>query len=75
MAIEELVAEILREPVANISDETSPETTRNWDSLRHIELVMAIEAAYDVKFSPAEIMAVSSLGTLRDLLRQKGQSV
>ena len=74
MTIRELVAEILGEPVANISDETSPETTRLWDSLRHIELVMAVETAYEVKFSPAEIMAVTSLGSLRDLLRQKGVS-
>ena len=75
MAIEDLVANVLGESVANISDASSPETTRNWDSMRHIELVMAVEVEYGVTFSPAEIMTAVTLGAIRDLLRQKGVSV
>ncbi len=72
MPLEELVANILREPIDSISDDTSPNTARNWDSLRHLELVMAIEGHYNVTFSMSEITMITSLGSVRGLLHEKG---
>ena len=72
MQLEALFANILREPVDNMNDETSPRNTRNWDSLKHIELVMAVESTYSVQFSMPEIASLSSLGNVRQLLQQKG---
>lgn len=72
MQLESLFASVLREPVDKMNDETSPRNTRNWDSLKHIELVMAVEAAYSVQFTMPEISSLNSLGNVRQLLQQKG---
>ncbi len=72
MRIEEVFADILQEPVDAISDETSPKTMRKWDSLKHIQVVMAIEQAFGVSFSPPEVMTITSVGAVRDLLKEKG---
>jgi len=72
MNIEQVFADILQEPVETITDETSPKTTTAWDSLRHIQVVMALEQAFGVSFSPPEVMTISSVGAVRDLLREKG---
>ena len=72
MQLETLFANILREPVDKMNDETSPRNSRNWDSLKHIELVMAVEATYSVQFSMPEIASLNSLGNVRQLLQQKG---
>ena len=72
MRLEELFASVLQEPAATLSDGASPVTHRSWDSLRHIELVMAAEAAYGIRFETAEVTTIRTLGCMRELLQQKG---
>ena len=72
MQLEVIFANILREPAESMNDETSPGNTRAWDSLKHIELVLAIEGAYSVKFTMSEIISLRSLGSVRQLLETKG---
>ena len=75
MKLEELFANILREPIDQFSEGSSPKTISSWDSLRHIELVMAAEVEYGIRFSTAEVATIRTLGCMRDLLTQKGVSV
>ncbi len=75
MEIEALFANILREPVESINDETSPTNMKSWDSMKHLELVLAIESAYSVKFSMPEITSLRSLGSVREALQAKGVAV
>ena len=72
MKLEELFATILREPVSILSNEASPASVRSWDSLRHIELVMAVETQYGVQFETSEVVTIRTLGCMRELLQQKG---
>ena len=75
IVLHEVVARALSAKAASISDESSPETLRRWDSLRHLDLMTAIEDAYGVRFSTAEIMRAKSVGDIRSLLREKGVAV
>lgn len=36
-----------------------------WDSLKHLEIIFAIEGAYGVAFSPDEIAAIAGAADLR----------
>ncbi len=72
MQLEALFASLLQESVESINEETSPRNTRSWDSLKHLEIVMAIEGAYSVQFSMPEIIGLNSLGSIRQLLKLKG---
>ena len=75
MQLEALFANLLQEPIESINEETSPRNTRSWDSLKHLEVVMAIEGAYSVQFSMTEIVGLNSLGSFRQLLKLKGVDV
>jgi acyl carrier protein len=72
MKLEELFARILREPIDVFSNAASPSTVGSWDSLRHIELVMAAEAAYGIRFETTEVTTIRTLGCMRGMLQQKG---
>ena len=72
MKLENLFANLLQEPLESINDDTSPRNTKSWDSLKHLELVMAVEGAYSVQFTMAEIVGLNSVGRVRELLRMKG---
>jgi acyl carrier protein len=73
--LHDVIARALNVPVASIADDSSPQTLRRWDSLRHLDLMTAVEDAYDVRFSTAEIMRAKSVGDIRSLLRDKGKTV
>jgi acyl carrier protein len=73
--LHEVVARALNVAVATVSDDSRPETLRRWDSLRHLDLMTAIEDAYRVRFSTPEIMRAKSVGDIRRLLREKGLEV
>jgi acyl carrier protein len=72
MKLVELFARILGEPIEVFSDQASPFTVRSWDSLRHIELVMAAEVQYGIRFETTEVTTIRTLGCMRDMLQQKG---
>lgn len=72
MDLKNLFSNVLAEPLDAMNDETSPRTSKNWDSARHIELVLAIEAAYGIQFSMPEMTSLHSLGDVRKILETKG---
>ncbi|AKU98693.1 hypothetical protein AKJ09_05357 [Labilithrix luteola] len=59
-------------PIASVSDASSPETLRRWDSLRHLDLMNTVEDEYDVRFSAADLAKARSVGEIRRLLHEKG---
>ena len=72
MKIEDVFSDVLNVPAREISDDSSPKTISAWDSLRHVELIMAVESAFGVSFSVPEISTINSVRAVKQLLTQKG---
>jgi acyl carrier protein len=70
--IYKVFAETLNVPMERITDETAPDNTAEWDSLKAMDLVAAIEEAFSVELTTAEIMAMRSVGRARAILKKKG---
>ncbi len=68
------VADIFQLPAADIRPETSPDTIEAWDSLQHLNLVLALEQEFGIQFSPEEIEQLLSVELIADLLAEKLQS-
>jgi acyl carrier protein len=73
--LHEVASEVLNIPASELSDESSPKNLKAWDSLKHVELVMTIEAAFGTKFAASEIMMINSLGSARTMLQEKGVDI
>ncbi len=67
-----LFADILGVTRDRLSDDTSPDNTPSWDSMRAMELVAALEETFDTQLSTGEIMRMRSIGIVRQVLRSKG---
>jgi acyl carrier protein len=69
------VAEIIRDeldlPDLAVNTTTTAENLESWDSFNHINIVVAIEAHFGVKFHTAEIEEVKNVGELVDLVHRK----
>jgi acyl carrier protein len=59
---------------AGISAESSPETIENWDSIQHLNLVLAIEEKFGVQLEPEEIEQMKNIGAVAALVDKKLQS-
>ena len=43
----------------------------DWDSLNHINLIVAVEREFKVKFTTAEVSGLKNVGDLMDLIGRK----
>ena len=54
-----------------ISRETTAADVEDWDSLMHVNLVLATERAFGVRFTSAEVAQLIDVGELTDLIDAK----
>ncbi len=67
----EVFSEVLGLAVADLTEETSPDNTSEWDSLAAMNLVSLIEDTFDVHLSTKEIMKMRSIAIVREVLKAK----
>jgi len=54
-----------------LNDETTADDVEEWDSLSHVQLVVALEKAFNIKFSSREILSWDNIGDLVDCIGKK----
>jgi acyl carrier protein len=54
-----------------LTDETSANDIEEWDSLSHIQLIVAIEKAFGIKFTSLEIMKWRNVGEMVTSMLEK----
>jgi len=64
-------ADIFQMPAAQLTPASSPETIESWDSVQHLNLVLALEEQFGIQFEPEEMDQMKSLGEIADLVDAK----
>ncbi len=70
-AVAGIIRDVLDQATLEISRETTADQTEGWDSLSHINIVVAVEQKFNIKFKTAEIEMLRNVGELVDLVAQK----
>lgn len=65
-----VLASILKRDLASDTDATR-ENTEGWDSLKHVELIFAIEDEFAMEFSEEELGGLDSVSRISSLIRAK----
>jgi acyl carrier protein len=60
--VRRIAADIFNLPLDQITDSMSPQTVADWDSVQHLNLVLAMEAQLGVQFDPLEIERMQTIG-------------
>jgi acyl carrier protein len=71
MQLYQLIGKVLGVDSSLLTEDSNAQNTPKWDSLRHIEVVFAMENAFHVRFTMPEIASLRKLGDIRKLLEAK----
>jgi acyl carrier protein len=63
--------DVFDQPDLEIKSESNASTVDGWDSLAHVNLVVAIEKRYRIKFALGELQGLKNVGDMADLIEKK----
>ena len=69
--VRSIFSDIFQIPLEQVKPESSPDNIANWDSLQHLNLVLALEQEFNVQFTPEEIEQILSVELAAALLDEK----
>ena len=71
--LEEVMAEALRVSPSAVTDTLAVNAIPQWDSLAHVELMIALERAYGVSIDENRMLELVSVRAIRDFLAHAGR--
>ena len=69
--VQDVFREIFDIDDLEVTYETTADDIEEWDSLSHVQLVVALEKAFGIKFTSREILSWEKVGDLIDCICQK----
>ena len=66
-----IAANVLKLPGSQITAQSSPETIASWDSIQHLNLVLALEQEFGCQFEPEEIDQMNSINRIHSVVQNK----
>jgi citrate synthase len=67
--VEDLIAEVFKVPRDRIADDLEYGAIEQWDSLAHVNLMLALEEACGVEIDEDLMVELTSIAALRDFAR------
>ena len=68
--LSEVVSSVFGVDPGELTADASPKTIEAWDSVGHLQLMLAIEAEFGLQFTPDEMAAFTTLGAIRSRLEE-----
>lgn len=69
--VRNIVSDLFLIPEEEVGPESSPDTIEMWDSMQHLNLVLAVEQTFGVQLSPADIAGMKNVGLIVELVKER----
>lgn len=69
--LQEVFQDVFDDDEIELTDETTADDIDAWDSLTHVQLIVAVEKAFGLKFSTVEVMKLKNVGEFIALIDKK----
>jgi len=69
-----VISEILDVPLNEMPMDSSPDTIASWDSMRQIDIVMAVEEEFGIRFKDSDIPRLFGIRGFEQVLKEHIES-
>lgn len=69
--LNEVFADVFDDEDISVNDHTTADDIEDWDSLEHINLVVAVEKKFGIKFNIGEVNSFKNVGEMADTILEK----
>ena len=69
--LNEVFRDVFDDETIEVNDATTANDIEDWDSLEHINLVVAVEKCFGIKFNMGEVAKLKNVGEMTDLILSK----
>jgi acyl carrier protein len=69
--IRQIAADILGVPLDSVTADSSPDTVEGWDSLQHLNFMLAVEESFGIYLSPEDGERMTSIGAAAELVGER----
>ena len=69
--LEPVFRQVFDDETIALSRETTADDIEEWDSLTHMNLVIAVELKFKIKFALGELQKLKNVGDMLDLINKK----
>ena len=69
--IKNVMAAVFGISIADINEESSPDSIGNWDSLNLMNLVVSLEEEFDIEFDDDEIVEMLNFKLIVEIIKEK----
>ncbi len=63
--------QVFDDPAITLKPETTADDVEGWDSLSHVNLIMAVENRFNIRFSQKEVISFKNVGDLAKCVEKK----
>lgn len=64
--------DVFDDEAITVNDATTADDIEDWDSLEHINLVVAVEKCFGIKFTMGEVTGMKNVGEMVSLILERG---
>jgi len=72
--LKQIMSTVLRVPADNIDGDANMDSIKSWDSLNHMNLILALEDAYGVSIPDDEATNITSYPLVRLIINEQLQN-
>lgn len=69
--LDEVFQDVFDDESIQVNDSTTADDIEDWDSLEHINLVVAIENKFGIKFNMNEVTSMKNVGEMVDIILER----
>ena len=73
--VRQVASDVFSVPADRLAADSSPETIETWDSIQHLNLVLALEQEFSLQLSPEEMEQMHTIGQISAMLESKLHSM
>ena len=66
-----MFADVFDDEEIELTDSTTSDDIEDWDSLEHVNLIIAVEQEFGIKFTMGEVTGMKNVGAMVDIIIER----